>query len=130
MIKRRKLHRAVFTAAGIYNITWGIFSMARPQWMFEVAGMPLDNHPQIFACLGMVIGLYGVLYLEVARHPERGLLIAAVGFTGKVLGPIGMAQLILAHIWPVRAIVLCVSNDLVWWIPFALYLYDARACQT
>jgi hypothetical protein len=51
--------------------------------------MPQENYPQVFACLGMVIGLYGVLYLEVARVPERGWVLAAVGLTGKVLGPLG-----------------------------------------
>ena len=56
--------------------------------------MPLSNQPAVFACLGMVVGLYGILYLEVARVPERGWLIAAVGLTGKVLGPIGMVWLI------------------------------------
>ena len=38
----------------------------------------------------MVIGLYGLIYLEVARAPERGWPLAAVGLTGKVLGPIGL----------------------------------------
>ncbi|HLJ93526.1 MAG TPA: hypothetical protein VKU02_10090 [Gemmataceae bacterium] len=50
-----------------------------PQWLLRFAGMPLQNYPEIFACLGMVVGLYGVLYLEVARVPERGWLLAAVG---------------------------------------------------
>ena len=63
--------------------------------------MPLANHPAVFACLGMVVGLYGILYFEVARAPERGWLIAAVGLTGKVLGPIGMLWLIWTGAWPV-----------------------------
>jgi hypothetical protein len=73
----------------------------------------------------MVIGLYGILYLEIARRPERGWLPAAVGLTGKVLGPIGMIALILNGTWPRTAIVLCITNDFVWWIPFGLYLRDA-----
>jgi len=89
MIPRRRLHRAVFVTAGLYNIGWGLFSALDPQWLFRFAKMPLSNTPQIFACLGMVIGLYGLLYLEVARVPERGWLLAAVGLAGKVLGPIG-----------------------------------------
>lgn len=73
----------------------------------------------------MVVGVYGVLYLYVSRFPERGWLIAAVGFVGKFLGPIGMIQLVMTGIWPSRAIVLCVTNDFIWWIPFVLYLKDA-----
>src|SRR5436189_6209297 len=87
--------------------------------------MPLLNQPSIFACLGMVVGLYGILYFEVARVPERGWLLAAVGLAGKVLGPLGWASLVWTGVWPVSSIVLCLTNDFVWWVPFGLYLSDA-----
>jgi hypothetical protein len=125
VIPRRRWHRAVFIAAGVYNVGWGIYSALDPQWLFRFAGMPLANHPQIFACLGMVVGLYGVLYLEVARAPERGFLLAAVGLAGKLLGPLGLASLLWTGAWPLAAGVLCLTNDLIWWLPFGLYLRDA-----
>ena len=125
MILRERFHRAVFATAGFYNIAWGLWSVLDPQWFFRFTGMPEANHPAIFACLGMVVGLYGVLYLDVARHPPRGWMIAAVGLTGKVLGPLGMVWLIGTGAWPLSAVMLCVTNDLIWWIPFALYLHDA-----
>jgi hypothetical protein len=125
MIARRKFHQAVFIIAGVYNLGWGLFSALDPQWLFRFAGMPPLNYPEIFACLGMVVGLYGILYLEVARAPERGWLLAAVGLLGKTLGPIGWLMLVLRGRWPVATAILCVTNDLIWWIPFWLYLYDA-----
>ena len=73
----------------------------------------------------MVVGLYGIIYLEIARLPERGWLLAAVGLLGKILGPIGLARLIWTGAWPRATIVLCLTNDVIWWIPFAIYLYDA-----
>jgi hypothetical protein len=126
MVPRRRLHRAVFMAAGLYNIGWAVYSAIDPQWLFRFAGMSPLNYPEIFTCLGMVIGLYGILYLEVARFPERGRLIAAVGLLGKVLGPIGLLHLIATGQWPSAAAILCVTNDWIWWLPFGLYLYDAR----
>lgn len=125
MIAHRNFHRVVFVAAGLYNILWGLYAVVDPQWLFRFARMPLGNYPQVFACLGMVVGLYGVLYLEVARVPERGWVIAAVGLTGKILGPIALARLIASGVWPARTAILCVTNDLIWWIPFSLYLCDA-----
>jgi len=125
MIPRRPFYRAAFLAAGVYNIVWGIYSAVDPQWLFRYAHLPLLNHPAVFSCLAMVIGLYGVLYLEVARRPEQGWLIAAVGLAGKVLGPIGLVVLIARGVWPRSTIVLCLTNDLIWWIPFALYLRDS-----
>ncbi|MCX6048450.1 MAG: hypothetical protein NT075_25380 [Chloroflexi bacterium] len=125
MITRRKWHRIVFCLAGCYNIAWGLYSSLAPQWLFRFAGLPLQNYPQIFACLGMVIGLYGILYLEVARVPERGWLLAAVGLVGKILGPIGLVYLIASGQWPLSTIILSITNDFIWWLPFALYLVDA-----
>jgi hypothetical protein len=126
MMPRRAWHRAVFAAAGLYNIGWGLYSAIDPQWLFRFAGMPPMSNPEIFACLGMVIGLYGILYFDVARRPEQGWLIAAVGLAGKVLGPIGAAVLIASGEWPWQAFVLCLTNDVIWWVPFATYLVDAR----
>jgi hypothetical protein len=47
-----------------------------------------------------------------------------VGMAGKVLGPAGLAWLILTGTWPVASVVLVATNDLIWWIPFVLYLRD------
>jgi hypothetical protein len=125
MIPRRRLHRLVFLIAGAYNIAWGLYAVSDPQWLFRFAGMPPSNYPQIFACLGMVVGLYGIIYFEVARVPEHGWLLAAVGLLGKILGPIGLAKLIWSGAWPRATIILCLTNDLIWWVPFSLYLVDS-----
>jgi hypothetical protein len=117
-----RVHRWVLAAAGIYNIAWGAYAALDPQWLFRVAGMPPSNTPQIFACLGMVLGLYGLLYLEVARRPSDGWPIAAVGLAGKILGPIGLAGLIVTGVWPWQTVAIIITNDLIWWVPFALYL--------
>ncbi|HKR62484.1 MAG TPA: hypothetical protein VJZ00_02030 [Thermoanaerobaculia bacterium] len=126
-MRRRRFHQIVFAIAGAYNLAWGAYSALDPQWLFRFANMPLTNHPEIFACLAMVIGIYGLLYWQVARDPEHGVPIAAIGLLGKVLGPIGLAQLIATGAWPMKSIVLCVTNDFIWWAPFVLYLVDARA---
>jgi hypothetical protein len=124
----RRAYRTLFIAAGLYNLAWGLYAAADPQWFFRLAGLEPLNHPAIFACLGMVVGLYGVLYLEVARVPERGWLIAAVGLSGKLLGPAGLAWLVASGRWPPTVVVLVLTNDLIWWAPFALYLRHAWPC--
>lgn len=126
LIPRRTFHRIVFIVAGCYNIFWGLYAVYDPQWLFRFAGLPPINYPQIFQCLGMVIGLYGIVYFQVARFPERGWVLAAVGLAGKIFGPIGLGLLIWNGTWPKSTIILCLTNDLIWWIPFGLYLVDAR----
>lgn len=125
MIPRRRFHRTVFVVAGVYNVCWGLYAALDPQWLFRFAGMPPLNHPQVFACLGMVVGLYGLVYLEVARAPEKGWLLAAVGLLGKLFGPAGLLYLILSGTWPLATVVLVLTNDVIWWSPFILYLRDS-----
>lgn len=126
MMPRAWWHRRVFIAAGIYNIAWAVFSSLDPQWLFRFARMPLQNYPEIFICLAMLVGLYGLIYFLVATDLERGWPLAAVGMLGKLLGPIGLVVLIYTGRWPMRTAVLCITNDLIWWVPFAVYLMDAR----
>ncbi|CAG0959654.1 hypothetical protein PLCT2_00680 [Planctomycetaceae bacterium] len=122
---RERLHRLIFILAGIYNMGWGAFTVLDPQAIFRFAGMAPLNHPEIMQCLGMVIGLYGLAYLEVARRPQQGFALAAIGLAGKVLGPVGAVWLIAQGEYPLAFGVLNVFNDLIWWVPFGLYLWDA-----
>jgi hypothetical protein len=85
----------------------------------------LPNYPEIFVCVGMVVGLYGVVYLEIARRPERGFLLALVGFVGKILGPIGIFYYIYLGKWTFNSLIMNLTNDFIWLIPFAIYLYDS-----
>ena len=124
-LRRRRFHQRTFLLAGIYNLIWGAWTGLDPQWLFRMTGMELINHAEVFACLGMVIGVYGLLYLEVARRPEHGFAIAAIGMMGKVLGPIGWVIAVATGRWPLSSGILILTNDLIWWIPFAMYLRDA-----
>ena len=124
-MKRRRFHRIVFLLAGIYNIGWGLFVAIDPNWLFRFAAMEPINYPDVFACVGMVVGLYGVVYLEIARRPERGFILALVGFVGKVLGPVGMLMLVAQGKWKAPALVMNITNDFLWLIPFAIYLWDS-----
>jgi len=126
-MRRRGLHRVTFALAAVYNVSWGIYAAIDPQWLFRFSGLPPMQHPAIFACLGMVIGVYGLLYADVARRPEAGVAVAAVGLLGKILGPSGLTVMIASGEWPLRTVVLCLPNDVIWWLPFTLYLWDARA---
>lgn len=124
-LPRRRFHRVALIAAGAYNILWGLKTALDPQWLFRFAGMPPINQPAVFACLGMAIGLYGLVYWEAARDPKRGWPLVAVGMAGKALGPVGHGWLVATGAWPAATFVLVLPNDFLWWGPFLLYLVDA-----
>ena len=120
------LFRLTFVLAGCYNFAFGIWAGFWPRAFFAAFDIDAPRYPQIWACLGMVVGVYGFLYLHVAWKPQTGRPIIAIGLLGKTLGPIGMA-LTLSDDWPRRLAMLNVYNDLIWLLPFGLFLVRGTA---
>ena len=140
-VSRSQIYRVIFLLAGAYNIVVGLWAALAPRALFDVLDLNAPSHPGIWACLGMVIGLYGLIYLQVAfTDPNRrssAVVIAGrrveydfthvligIGLAGKILGPIGFVFSVQNGELPLRMISLIVLNDLIWWAPFAMYLID------
>lgn len=118
--------QAVLLAAAAYNLAWGALVVLFPLAPFRWAGLPPPNYVPIWQCLGMVVGVYGVGYAIAARDPLRHWPIVFVGLLGKLLGPVGMAYYVASGELPSASAWLCVTNDLIWWVPFGLILYKTR----
>jgi peroxiredoxin len=117
--------RSVLLAAGIYNVLWGAFAVLFPGAIFSWLNMPQPNYPQFWQCIGMIVGVFGVGYAIAAFDPVRHWPIVLVGFLGKVLGPLGMMQALWTGQLPWGFALNCLTNDLIWWVPFALILRHA-----
>ncbi|HEX9637052.1 MAG TPA: hypothetical protein VGB99_05935 [Acidobacteriota bacterium] len=118
------MYRLILRTAGAYNIAFGIWAALWPQAFFDLFELDPPRHPQIWACLGMVVGLYGLVYLLAASRLETAKPLIAIGLAGKVLGPIGWAISVRSGEWPIRTFTLVSFNDLIWWMPFALFLLE------
>lgn len=116
-------------AAGIYNLLWGGLTVLLPAWLFTLTGMEQPRYPFIWQCVGMIVGVYGLGYLAAARDPVRHWPIVMVGFLGKIFGPLGYVMGVLKGEVPAAFGVTLPTNDLIWWVPFALILLHARACH-
>ena len=114
--------KVVLTLAGVYNLVWGAWVILFPSALFRWAGIPPENYPPIWQCLGMIVGVYGIGYLIAAPDPLRHWPIILVGLIGKILGPLGMWWSVAQGTLPASMLLVCVANDLVWWTPFALIL--------
>jgi hypothetical protein len=112
-------------AAAAYNLVFGAWAILFPGALFSWARMPAPNYPELWQCIGMIVGVYGIGYAIASRDPYRHWPIILVGLLGKILGPIGFAQALLRGALPLRFGAILLSNDLVWWIPFALTLLGA-----
>ncbi len=122
-----KWMQAVLCAAGVYNLVWGLWVILLPSAAFRWAGLPPANYPQIWQCVGMIVGVYGIGYLIAAREPFRHWPMVFVGLLGKILGPLGMLWYVSHGTLSSRMAWTCLTNDLIWWWPFSHILLRAMA---
>jgi hypothetical protein len=115
-------HSAILRAAAVYNIAFGAGAVLFPGIWFDLAGLPQPNYPSLWQCIGMIVGVYGLGYAIAATNPARHWPIVLVGFLGKVFGPLGMAQALWTGALPWPFALNCLTNDLIWWVPFFLIL--------
>lgn len=118
--------RTTLVLAAIYNLVWGGLVVAFPTQWFTWLDMEPPRYPGIWQCVGMIVGVYGVGYGIASRDPARHWPIVLVGLLGKVLGPIGFLLGVARGELPLRFGWTILSNDLVWWVPFAALLLHAR----
>lgn len=118
--------RPVLLAAAAYNLAFGALVVLFPLAWFEIADLPPPNHPSLWQCIGMIVGVYGLGYGIAAFAALRHWPIVLVGLCGKVCGPLGFLDAALRGELPWRCGWLLVGNDLVWWLPFTLLLVAAR----
>ncbi|MEO1008300.1 MAG: SelL-related redox protein [Planctomycetota bacterium] len=116
-------------AAGVYNLAWGAIVIALPNLIFDVVGMEPPRYPQIWQCVGMIVGVYGIGYLAASTDYRRHWPIVLVGFLGKIFGPIGFAAAVAKGELPPAFGATILTNDLIWWVPFGMMLWDAAKAR-
>ncbi len=112
-------------AAALYNVLWGSFVIFFPNKVFILAGLEIPNYPELWQCIGMIVGVYGIGYLLAAHAPTLHWPIVFVGLLGKILGPIGFVWAIIQGRFNLSFGAVIVLNDLIWWIPFICILRSA-----
>jgi hypothetical protein len=121
---RANAFRVIFALAAIYNFAFGLWAGLFPLAFFRLFNLAAPRYPSIWACVGMIVGLYSVAYAYVARWPDRGAVIVWIGLAGKVLGPIGWLMAVGRGELPPRTFPVILFNDLIWWFPFLFYLVE------
>ncbi|MBL8859924.1 MAG: alkyl hydroperoxide reductase [Planctomycetes bacterium] len=124
-------HRPVLVMAGVYNLVWGALVAVAPRATLEWLGLDATSAVtrNIWACVGMIVGVYGVGYLIAARDPLRHWPIVLVGLLGKILGPLGFVFAAVRGELPWTMGWTLITNDLAWWLPFGFLLLAVRRAR-
>ncbi|MEQ8208409.1 MAG: hypothetical protein RH917_01150 [Lacipirellulaceae bacterium] len=112
--------------AGAYNLAWGAWAIFMPESIFRWAGFdPLPNYLELWQCIGMIVGVYGIGYAIAGLRPYRHWPIVLVGLLGKIFGPIGFIGAVSSGRFPATMGWTILTNDLIWWVPFTVILWRA-----
>lgn len=122
--------RRVLLVAAVYNLGWGAWVIFFPLVPFRWLGIDPPNYPGLWQCIGMIVGVYGIGYGAAALDPVRHWPIVLVGLLGKIFGPIGFVGAAMKGEFPWVAGLTIITNDLIWWLPFAAILWHAWQQET
>jgi small multidrug resistance pump len=114
-----------FRAAAMYNLIWGIATVAYPTWVGRVSRISDPAGLIVWQVVAMFVLLYALGYWWVSRDTQRHVGIVLIGFAGKVLGPVGFLWAVATGRLPVSFGPVIVTNDVIWLPAFALCLRDA-----
>jgi len=117
--------KAILFVAGVYSILWGISVVLFPDFWFRLGSLEMPNYLQLWQFFGVYSISMGIGYLIAFTNPLRHWPIVLIGLIGKVLAPIGFLYYYLQGGLPLTVLKMNITNDIVWWVPFALILYNS-----
>ncbi len=117
-------YRPWFYAAALYNLAWGAINIIFPHALFDVLGIDRPSYTPLWQVVGMFVLVYAPAYWWAARRPAAHRHIIAIGFLGKILGPIGFVWAIASDKLPSAFGWTIITNDLIWWPAFGFYLRE------
>ena len=112
-------------AAALYNLIWGTWVVLFPSAYFHLVGLTPPTYLPLWQCIGMIVLVFGIGYAIASTNPIQHWAIVLVGLLGKILGPIGFVWAVWTGQLPIEFIWTILTNDLIWWLPFAAILYVA-----
>ena len=118
-------YRPWFYAAALYNFVWGVVNVFFPSLFFNLIGMPPPNYLPLWQVVGMFVLVYAPAYWWAARDPLRHRHFIVIGLLGKLFGPIGFIWSAFNGQLPLVFGLTLLTNDLIWWPAFGLFLRDA-----
>ena len=118
-------YRPWFYAAAVYNLIWGVGIILLPDLLFRLLGMAPPNYVPLWQVVGMFVLVYAPAYWWAGRRPSQHRHLIIIGLLGKILGPAGFAWSLARGELPAVFGLTILTNDLIWWPAFALFLRDA-----
>jgi small multidrug resistance pump len=123
--ERLTRYRGWLAAAAAYNALWGGLVVLFPTALFDLIGAPTPSYAPLWQVVGMFVLVYAPAYWWASRDPVRHRHLVVIGLAGKLLGPAGFVWALATRQLPLAFGIVILTNDLLWWPSFGLFVRDA-----
>ncbi len=119
--------RRLLYFVGCYNLLAGLTMLVFYHECFKFIGVPKPHLMLPVQLVGMLVGLFGVGYIMVARNPVENRNLLVLGFWSKALGSsLGVGYVMLGKLPPVFLVILFFA-DIMYLPPFWVVMHRLRA---
>jgi hypothetical protein len=95
-----------------------------PVTVLDVFQVDRPSYSILLQGLGIVDGLLALGYAYAALRLDKAFPLIAIGLAVKVIAPLGWGLAVAGGQLTARTLTLVIFDDVVWWIPFALFLLE------
>ena len=121
--RRARHYRLFFALAALVSGAFAIWALLFPAPLLELFQED-HSYSVMVQGLGLVDGLLALGYAYAALRLDRALPFIAIGLAVKVIAPIVWLLAVTGGQLTARTLTLVIFDDVVWWIPFALFLLE------
>jgi small multidrug resistance pump len=125
--RRAHNYRFFFKLAALVDLVFGIWALFFPSSILDLFQVTQTGYETWLRGLGLVDLLLALGFRYSGRRLQKAYPYIAIGLAVKVLVPVGWAFAVAGDQLTGRTLTLVIFDDLVWWIPFGLFLLEGAA---
>jgi hypothetical protein len=122
--RRARHYRLFFALAAVAGIGFAIWAVLIPSTVLDMFQVGQPSYATPLRAIGIVEGLLGLGYVYAALRLQKAFPFIAIGLAVKVTVPVFWVLAVAGGWLTARTLTLVIFDDVVWWIPFALFLLD------
>ncbi|MBI4565888.1 MAG: hypothetical protein HY716_14465 [Planctomycetes bacterium] len=123
-VYRSRLYQVIFSFATLYHLGFGLWVICWPQSFFQLFSMDPPRYLALWQGVGLGSGLLGLVYGYCTFRLDIAKPLIGIGLAGKLLAAAGWSMAVGRGEWPMRTFTLVVFSDILWLLPFSLFLLE------
>jgi hypothetical protein len=122
--RRARHYRLFFALAAASGLGFAVWALLFPFSILDVFQVGRSNFTIVLRSLGVVDGVLAAGYAWAALRLQKAFPLIAIGLAVKVVVALAWMLAVAGGQLTARTLTLVIFDDVVWWIPFALFLLE------